>query len=57
MGKRKQGTADGSSPVRVESRRLWCVSGITERGLCQLPGTDTAILLDIALLYFVSRIN
>jgi len=33
------------------------VSGSTEKWLCQFPGNDLVVLLDIALHYFISRIK
>jgi len=33
------------------------VSGSTEKWLCQFPRNDLVVLLDIALHYFISRIN
>ena len=48
---------DASSPVRKSVANECGVGRSTEKWLCQFPRYDLVVLLDIALHYFISRIN
>jgi hypothetical protein len=47
---------DASSPVR-KSVAYECGVGRSRESDCQFPRNDLVVLLDIALHYFISRIN